>query len=95
MLEIVQADNYTETWERTQKDDAYPCVVCGRATPNPRYMVHMFWGTHVVTEEEAEAIIKEEGGGGDMYFYPIGTTCLRKHPEYKPYAVKQSQPGSM
>jgi hypothetical protein len=42
-------------------------------------------GSHVVTDAEAEA-----NPAGDMYSYPIGPECFRKHKAgLAPYAVKR------
>jgi len=65
-----------------------PCVVCGRPCPNPRFMLHYWDGGYAVTEQEAQALDRDDPGG-DLGMYPIGSDCLRKHPELKPYVHDQ------
>lgn len=68
-------------------EDAYPCVVCGKAvTSARRKMVRMWWGTVLVTEAESGTL----DAGGDMGYYPIGSECLRNHPELKPYVQSEN-----
>jgi len=86
MLEVIRNDNYTQMMEATNHKGGDPCIICGRACPDPKHRVRFFWGSHVVTHEEAAEIIEEDGDDrGDLNYYPIGSDCLRKHPEYKPY----------
>jgi len=92
MTEIPVHKDYFSNAERC-KGNTYPCVVCGRPAPNPKYMVRVIYGTHVGTQQEAESthIFSEDGkelDGGDLGLYPIGSDCLKKHPELKEYAIK-------
>jgi hypothetical protein len=64
------------------------CFVCGKelkAGQRKQYL-HVFYGSHAVTEEEAVAL---NDPAGDCYFFPIGTECLRRHPELKAYAQRR------
>lgn len=65
-----------------------PCVYCGKPIKDPKFMVHLFWGSIAVTEDEAARIIANEGEGGDLLFYPIGSDCLKKHPEILPFVTR-------
>lgn len=85
MIEVPHHPDYRRNRERSGNGDYLPCVVCGKGCANPRYMVRLFWGTTVVTDDEAERIIEREGPGGDLSYYPIGADCLRRHPEIRPY----------
>ena len=90
MIAIPYTKDHTRNQERAElTDGALPCIVCGRAVKAQRpAMVRVFWGSHIVTDAEAEQIIAEEGAGGDLYYYPIGPDCLRRHPELASYAHK-------
>lgn len=83
MIEIPYSPNHGANRDRCGDD--YPCVVCGKAVKSARRkMVRMWWGTVLVTE--AEALTLESAG--DMGYYPIGSGCLLRHPELKPYVAK-------
>lgn len=84
-IDISQSPNWNANRERFQKPNADPCIVCGKACAKPRYFVRLFWGATAVTQVEAEQIIAREGEGGDLLYYPVGSDCLRQHPELKPY----------
>ncbi len=89
MIRIPYADDHTRNQERVAFKYT-PCIICGRAikAESPA-MVRVYWGTHIVTKEEAEQLhIEESGDGGDLYYYPIGPDCLRKYPDIKPYVHK-------
>lgn len=83
MIRIPSHPRYLENLDRC--GDATPCIVCGKAVTNPRYMVHVHnGGTHLVTEEEAVTM----NPAADLYYFPLGRDCYRKHPELQPYAYK-------
>lgn len=88
MIDVPKHPRYFENMERC-KDYHLPCIVCGKACKNPRWRVRLFWGDTIVTKEEADKIIAEQGEGGDLGNYPLGSDCLRTHPELKPYAIKE------
>jgi hypothetical protein len=52
----------------------------------------MLWchngGSDAVTEEEGTKLNAEGREGADLGNQPIGTDCLKKHPELKPYVWK-------
>ena len=66
--------------------DAYPCVVCGIPVTRPRFVCHVIEGGGVALHPEDEALYVPDGG--DMCCQPVGTDCLRRHPELKPYASR-------
>lgn len=71
---------------RRRHGDAYTCVICGLAMPKPKFMCHVIEGGGVALHVEDEALYVSDGG--DMNFLPIGSDCLKRHPEMKPYSVK-------
>lgn len=87
MIEIPYTSDHTANQERVDTLKYMPCIVCGRAIKSETpAMVRVYWGSHIVTAEEAEQLhISEGGDGGDLYYYPIGPDCLRRHPGIRPY----------
>jgi hypothetical protein len=85
MIDVKQNHDYHKQVDRHGYSEALPCIVCGKAVKNPKHHVRLFYGVTVVTNDEANAIIEREGGGGDLSYYPIGANCLRNHPELKMY----------
>jgi hypothetical protein len=86
MLDFERSKNYDRN-RLTADGGKEGCVICGKDIKDAKYWLHLFWGLTAVTEEEAAEINRKEGDGGDMYFFPIGTDCLKRHPELKPYAT--------
>lgn len=75
------AYTYSDNRERTQTHGNDPCIVCGRECNNPKYKVYVNNGfTHILTPREFN-----EQATINMGLFPIGATCLRLHPELKPY----------
>jgi len=84
MIEIPRHPDFSKNQSRI-KGENYPCIICGKAVSNPNpWMVHLFWGTHLVMEDE----VADLDTAGDMYHYPVGGNCLKNHPELKSYARK-------
>lgn len=84
MIQIPDNPRYTANSERCTGDQM-PCVVCGKPITVWRWAVRLVdGGTMIGTDEDAVADPE-----GDLGYYPIGSDCLKKHPEIKPYAVKQ------
>jgi len=84
MITVPKHPDYSKN--SAKPSEHYPCVVCGKPASNPRYMVHLHnGGSTIVTEDEAEQL----DPAGDMSLYPLGSDCLKKHPELKPYAQDQ------
>lgn len=89
MIKIPYTEDHTKNQERMNSLEAMPCIVCGRAVKaKSPWMVRVFWGSNIVTDDEAAEIIAKEGDGGDLYYYPIGSTCLKNNPSIQPYARK-------
>lgn len=80
MLKIQRRSNYDRNDRHGHQP---PCVICGKPLYHPRYLVHIFSGDVAVTEAEAD----ELGPGGDLGMYPVGTDCLRRHPELRDYVI--------
>ena len=51
------------------------CIVCGKPAPTTQAVVHVWWGSHLVTETEAATL----DPSGDTGFYPIGADCARRY----------------
>lgn len=85
MVEIPYSPHFSDNLSRASKVDALPCAVCGKAVTKPRYWVHVHCGgSHLVTKEEAAML----DPAADMYNFPLGNDCYRKHPELQPYASR-------
>lgn len=65
---------------------AYGCVVCGLPMPEPKFYCHVIEGGGVALHPEDEALYVPDGG--DMCHLPLGTECLRKHPQLRPFSIK-------
>lgn len=87
-MQIIESNaNRSENERRHCRGDLYPCLICGRPIAKPKYSLHLWYGSMAVTEEEAAALVAKEGDGGDTGFYPVGSDCLKKHPELRPYVA--------
>ena len=85
MLDFKQNSNYRGNEERIRDYHATPCIFCGKGVKEPwKNTVHIFWGFTLVTKEEAENL----NSNGDLGAWPVGTDCLKKHPEIVPYIIK-------
>jgi hypothetical protein len=85
MIEIIQAPDYAKN-SRHSPTDTMPCVICGRPinTADCRLWVHVVeGGSHIILPDTIYG-----NPAADLLYYPIGSNCLRVHPEYKPYIVK-------
>ena len=72
---------------RPCKDGEAECVICDRPVKlNGRQK--MVWvhcgGSHAVTFEEGQRLNAEGHEGADLGGQPIGSDCLRQHPELVP-----------
>jgi hypothetical protein len=69
-----------------------PCAICGRAvnTDSSRTAwIHVHnGGASIVTEAEAKALNDAGREAADMCFYPVGSDCLKRHPELGPYVTR-------
>ncbi len=86
MIAIPRHPNYHKNYRRTGSSYLQHCIVCGRAISFPRFMVHVVnGGASLATEEEALKLLDDSGYLG---LHPLGTDCLKSHPELKPYAAQ-------
>lgn len=87
MLEIPLGKDRHKNMARCGDD--LPCYVCGKRTTSKRlHYIHVWYGSHAVTEQEAQELSKAEtaeGVCGDLGWYPIGASCLRKYPQLEEY----------
>lgn len=82
MIEIPTSPAYGKNFKGIP-DNHLPCVVCGKMVRQPaKNYIRLFWGNFAVTEAEA---IEINNPGADMEYYPVGSDCLKKYPELKPY----------
>lgn len=58
---------------------------------------HWVWlhcgGTHVVTEDEGNALNAAGRQNEDLCGYPVGADCLRRLPQLKPYVTRDDEPS--
>jgi hypothetical protein len=69
-----------------------PCAVCGKGVKNWKHKVIFDPTDDTILPPAAYASIPEEDwdemGADAPYSAPIGSDCLRRHPELKPYLVR-------
>jgi hypothetical protein len=86
MLDFKPNPDHHEQEQKIRDYHDTPCIICGRGVKDPwKNTVHVYWGFTAVTEEEA----KELPSNGDLGLWPIGSDCLKKHPEILPYVIKE------
>ena len=85
MQTFVTSPNYVDNSDRCHGNQE-PCAVCGKPIEPSKakhyVRMHVMWAA-LMPDEEVEP-------GYDQGYFPIGTDCLRKHPELEPYAVPAS-----
>jgi hypothetical protein len=86
MIEIKHNSDYHEQQSRYRYRGFLPCIVCGKEVTKPKYWLHVWYGTSAVLPSEIDGLEP----GGDTGFYPIGTNCVRSHPELKEYVHKEA-----
>jgi hypothetical protein len=87
MVNIPQSDQFSAKGRGRWSANSIPCYVCAKPIRKDRvrFMLHVHCGGGVaVTEDEATKL----DARGDLGCHPIGSDCLRRHPELKPYAIK-------
>ncbi len=90
MLKIPRHPMYDEWSTHSYGVDCFPCVICGKAIKNTKvkHRIHMANdGENLLSIEEAE---KDKEAWNEMGQWPIGTDCLRQHPELKEYTIQTS-----
>lgn len=71
--------------------DVGPCVICGSPVKAPgKYFVHMMEGGWSICTPDEDANVDEPS---DLGLQPIGSQCVRAHPELKPYIRKRTEKG--
>lgn len=67
--------------------DSTPCYICAMPIRKDRikYMLHIHCGGGIAVTEAEAAKLDE---AGDLGCHPIGSDCLRRHPELKPYVIR-------
>jgi len=92
MIEIPDHPKRRENQRRGCPGDMIPCIVCSKPIKNPANYIHIWWGSHAVTEEEASILRERQKikctGDGDLGAQAIGSCCLKNNPELKPYVSK-------
>jgi len=70
---------------KESRSDKPSCYLCGKELKNPKHTIHVHGGgSYAVTEEEAKTL---EPHTGDLGAFYIGSECMKKHPEIKPYVT--------
>lgn len=64
-----------------------PCVICGIAVSKPKFQCHVIGGGSLALLPEDEALFAADHAAqaGDLGAQPVGTDCLRRFPQMKPY----------
>ena len=73
---------------RSCRNNEMPCIICGKPTrtDNRPWMIHVCNGgawAHMDDDDHGDL-----GLSGCLGNYPIGNTCLKNHPELRPFARK-------
>jgi len=66
-------------------DHAGRCAICGKGVRNVRWMVHIINGGLDIKTDEKPREIDE---AGNLYHFPIGSDCLKRHPQIRPWAIR-------
>lgn len=61
-----------------------PCIICNREVKNPKFWIHIVdGGTKIIDPNQ-----KWSDPNSDLGLHPVGSDCIRKHPQIRPYVVK-------
>ena len=77
-----------EKMKRARDADAYPCMICGIPVTKPKFECHLIDGGGIALHPDEH---EYQTNGGDVGFYPVGTDCLRRFPEMKPFVIRAAQ----
>ena len=83
---MIEPDRFVKNRERTGNGDLPMCIVCGKGVKNVRHTLHVINGGHTALHPDDESLYVSDGG--DMYHFPVGPDCLRRHPELREYVTK-------
>jgi hypothetical protein len=66
-----------------------PCIVCGKdvTTPNPQFL-HIVYGDTII-----DPAVVWPDQDSDLGWHPVGSGCLRRHPQLKQYARRLAAGG--
>ena len=67
---------------RGRRGNDAPCVLCGRRCNNPKLYMRVIDGGSAFGDPS----LPPDSVPGDMYSFPIGSCCLRKHKALVPYS---------
>lgn len=83
-------DRSAARWSKRGETQGYPCIVCGTFTgPNPAMLIHVCGGGGEIHDaNEVHATAEEEAGC--LAFYPVGGSCLKRFPQLRRYAIRQT-----
>jgi hypothetical protein len=89
MTKIIENQNRWSVIDRTPNPhQAIHCLICGKPVIKPQWQIRVHdGGGTAVTETEAEILNQLGHSDADLGSWPIGTDCLKNHPELEPYAV--------
>ena len=73
--------------KRARSADAYPCVICGIPVTKPKFICHEVYGGGWAVHPGDETVFAADKSleSGDLGCQPVGTDCLRRFPEMKPF----------
>jgi len=78
-FELPHTADYSKN-SRHVAPNASPCAVCGKSVLNPKYWVHVVWGTEIILPD-----VEWPDPSSDLGCQPVGVACVKNHPELKPY----------
>lgn len=96
MISIPRHKNFSTNEERFHAlEDGYiQCVVCGKGLKEDKakHLVQVYEGSYLISESDKANLIAEKTqevyNSGDCGLYAVGTDCLKRHPEIKPYLIR-------
>jgi hypothetical protein len=81
-------DRGTVTDRTPNPKNASHCIICGRPVVDRKWEVWIHkGGGFAVTQQEGEILNATGESNADLGMHPVGSDCLRKHSELKPYAM--------
>lgn len=92
MIEIPMTKDFAKTIERNSYDGSEPCCVCGKPIKreNIKYACLSWQGAYLITEDEFLSYPEAERDSSDSGLVFIGSDCLRKYKQLKPYLHQPS-----
>lgn len=98
MIQVVRGPHYK--FNEANAGDKLPCIICGKAAETSKTWVHLNIDTEALLPgPESDNAVIAENQLSDYFvdginitpslgFWPIGSDCLKQHPELKPYVVR-------